>query len=85
MMKLVTDDELLVAEMSAYLTELDDIEPCANCEKVKETIRRRNKVEFCQETNFSAEEAEQEMKKCKHCIWYWIDEVEVIEEGEKNG
>ena len=79
MLKIVVDDESLLEEMSENLTECCQTEPCSNCAAVKEAVKNNDVEEFMRLTNYDdAKEAEEEMVICKRCMWFYIDEVEII-------
>lgn len=78
MLKIVTDDECLLEEMSENLTELSQPEACSNCADVKEAVKTNSVASFCRITGVGLEEAAEEMANCKKCMWYYIDEVEFI-------
>lgn len=65
--------------MSEHLQPDGMTEECANCYDVKESIKNNDPETFCLVTGYSKNEACSEMIRCKKCIWFWLDEVEVSE------
>ena len=76
MIKIVTDEPL--EEMSCWVTPDGQDAPCSNCRDVKAAVKRGDVKGFCYHTNYQEGDADAEMKKCKSCIWHWIDEVEEV-------
>lgn len=77
---LKTNDEGLLEYMSEYLHPDGMTEQCANCYDCKRAIKNNDIKQFTLCTNYSQEEAAEQMERCKHCIWFWIDNI--IVEGE---
>ena len=79
MLKIITNE--MLDYMSSWLTPDCQNEPCSNCHTIRELILRGDIAGFCRETNWSPEEAEEGIKHCKCCLWYWVDEVEYLGDG----
>lgn len=78
MIKIVTNEDL--GEMSQYLTPDFQNEPCSNCCEVRLAIKNGDVKQFQRLTNWPEEEAEGAISVCRQCLWFWVDEVEELEE-----
>lgn len=78
MIKIVTDEFL--DEMSEWLTPTSQNEPCSDCCDVKRAVKNEDIKQFRRLTNATEEETAAAMGCCRQCLWYWVDEVEELEE-----
>lgn len=79
MIKIVTDEDIV--EMSKFLTPDFQYGPCSNCYDIKRAIKAGDIKQFCKITHYSLQESKAAMLNCKQCMWFWVDEVEELEDN----
>lgn len=78
MIKIVTNEDL--GDMSEWLTPACQNEPCSNCHEVKLAVKTGDIRQFCRLTHYPLEESKAGISACRQCMWFWVDEVEELDE-----